>query len=392
MFCGESGNWVVLVRFALTRREGGPLPDDIEILSARLSVSKTNGYAPYLVLRPLAADWSEAEVCWNSAARGRDWKTPGGDVTAGPAAICDVAGAHARAGAPGSEAARKIWYGPWWCEFDVTDSLRAAVRQGRNFGWRMEAFGDQARAPCIPRVNFAGRLHAKDKKLRPRLVLKVRCRELTGNAGAAAGPERKVTLQDGLSVGGRTYSGTRDSYLEMHGTYAGKNNYGDKERMLLFGKTRRALVKFAVFRSEGGPVPDGAQVVSAKLHLFKVSAYLSGPRAHELLKAWDEKAVTAIDTGKAGPWAETGAGAAGQDHAAAAVGKCTLGYEKERWAEIDVTASLRAWSAKQRPNRGWLLIDEHPKDSVNNRHYATREYAEDASKRPKLEITYSIRK
>ncbi len=205
--------FVPVIRFALTRREGGPLPDDARILSAKLLICKTKAYVPYLELRRLTTPWKEKQVTWNSAATGRKWKMPGGDVKAKPCAALDLPALYAKAGSRMSEPAKKIWHGPYWCEFDVTESLAAALTEGKNYGWRMNAFKNKAHDEfSMNIVKFAGSRYDEDKSLRPKLILKVRCRRLKGDTGSEtkgansfravwqklktnAGPEARGSLQ-----------------------------------------------------------------------------------------------------------------------------------------------------------------------------------------------------
>jgi eukaryotic-like serine/threonine-protein kinase len=183
--CGESGNYHAFVRFAVARREGGPLPDDVEVLQARLRLAKIGGYVPYLSIARVTTAWDESGVTWKSAAAGRDWKVAGGDVEDKPAAVLDLPSLYQNAGHRMGAKAQKIWKGPYWCEFDVTSSLAAALKERKNFGWRLSAYGNSS---CkadgyVPRIRFAGRSHGLDRALLPELVLKVRCRALSGRAG-----------------------------------------------------------------------------------------------------------------------------------------------------------------------------------------------------------------
>ena len=74
-----------------------------------------------------------------------------------------------------------------------------------------------------------------------------------------------VTLQDGVSG----YAGTRDTFLSSSNI---NGNYGTAQS-LLEGNGYTYLFRFAIFQSEGGPVPNGATIVSATLSLYKSSAY-----------------------------------------------------------------------------------------------------------------------
>ena len=99
--------------------------------------------------------------------------------------------------------------------------------------------------------------------------------------------EQVVTLQDGLDG----YGGTRDAYLyEPHPStsYGAAENLADRSA----SPRLRSLVRFAIFNSEGGPVPDGATITSATLGLYKYSYYNYDYRLRALLTSWVESEVT----------------------------------------------------------------------------------------------------
>jgi hypothetical protein len=84
-------------------------------------------------------------------------------------------------------------------------------------------------------------------------------------------------LQDGLDG----YSGTQDTHLYYtdhwlnFGSATGKENYS-------------ILVRYAIFQSEGGPIPNGANIKSAILSLYKYLPYYHTFQANRLLKDWRE--------------------------------------------------------------------------------------------------------
>ena len=71
-----------------------------------------------------------------------------------------------------------------------------------------------------------------------------------------------VTLQDGTNG----YQGTADVYLDR---YLPTYNRGASSELYDKTGTFSALVRFAIFQSEGGPVPDGATITSATRSLTK---------------------------------------------------------------------------------------------------------------------------
>ena len=148
-----------LIRFAVTRGEGGPLPDDVEILEARLEIFKVSSYVPCFEMHRMKADWRE-----------KDSRIAPADVEERVAAVCDL---HA-AGRRDSRTFKRIWKGPWPCTFDVTRSLRAALRVKGNHGWIIRVYADAKRRPFVKRVvRFAGCTWTQ-AELRPRLRLRVR--------------------------------------------------------------------------------------------------------------------------------------------------------------------------------------------------------------------------
>jgi hypothetical protein len=196
-----------------------------------------------------------------------------------------------------------------------------------------------------------------------------------------------LTLQDGLKIGSAVYAGTRDTYIGGE-KRAESLNFGGEKALKTIEPKFRGLIRFAIFDFEGGPVPASAEIAAAKLKLYKERAYLAHVAAHEVLRDWSEKEVVWADASRKDKWAEPGCGAIGKDRSREPVASGEVDYAAGQWLELDVTASLRRWSARQLANHGWLLIDAHPKDSQNYREWCSREYAADPALRPKLEITY----
>lgn len=189
-----------------------------------------------------------------------------------------------------------------------------------------------------------------------------------------------LTLQDGL--GG--YAGTRDAYLyEVHGN----SNFGSRADLLdqVPGTKRyRSLLRFAIFASEGGPVPDGATIASARLGVFKYSAYNFSYRLRPLLAEWVESQVTWNQRASGVPWVSAGASGLGTDVASGHDAEAVAPWESG-WVEFDVTGGVQAMSYG-RSNHGWVL--EGVSGNSNLKKFRSREYAVDAAARPRLVITY----
>ena len=195
-----------------------------------------------------------------------------------------------------------------------------------------------------------------------------------------SGGDVTVTLQDGLSG----YTGTRDAYLyEVHST----SNFGAREDLFdqVPGTRRyRSLVRFAIFASEGGPVPDGATITSARLSLYKYSAYNFTYRLRPLLADWLEDQVTWNQRATGLPWAGPGATALGADVAVNHDAETVAPWEAG-WVEFDVTGGVQA-IAYGRSNYGWLL--EGVSGNSNLKKFRSSEYALDPAARPRLAIAY----
>jgi PKD repeat protein len=212
------------------------------------------------------------------------------------------------------------------------------------------------------------------------LVSVVAC--LLGWKGAACAGEHTVVLQQGQPVYGEVYAGTSDNTMYSY-SGAANTNYG-RYSQLESNDTHRFLMKFKVFKSEGGPVPDGATISGATLQIYKTSAYNYGPYSlYRVLKSWNEL-ESCWNNSKAGdPWASSGCSGAGTDRTADPVATPSCGWDPG-WMTVDVTSSLQAWAGGA-ANEGWLLVDPYG----NLRAWAARDYTADVTKRPKLTITYA---
>ncbi len=187
-------------------------------------------------------------------------------------------------------------------------------------------------------------------------------------------------LRDGLNG----YDGTRDAYLYE---YQKDSNFGKASNLLDNATTWKytSLVRFAIFQSEGGPVPDGAVIESATLSLHKYSAYNYTYRAYQLLRDWNETEVTWNRFAAGMPWSSGGASASGSDIAAGFDGEGTVGWDPQ-WLKIDVTSGVQAMVAGTTPNFGWKVV---PVSGNNNmKKFYSRENIVDTSLRPTLTVKY----
>ncbi|MCP5244617.1 MAG: DNRLRE domain-containing protein [Burkholderiales bacterium] len=189
----------------------------------------------------------------------------------------------------------------------------------------------------------------------------------------------KVVLQEGLN----SYAGTADAYAYEHFSTI---NYGNSDSLLEkpSGSRLAPFIRFAIFDSEGGPVPDGAVITSAKLWLFKYSFYDHVYRAHRVLKNWAEQDVTWEQSESGILWGSAGALGMGQDIAVAPDGEAAVSWNPG-WLSLDVTSGVQSMSATGQ-NHGWRLVPVS--GNSNLKKFASSEYQIDATLRPKLEIEY----
>jgi hypothetical protein len=186
-----------------------------------------------------------------------------------------------------------------------------------------------------------------------------------------------LILQDGVNG----YAGTRDTFLSQ---YDPNRAYGGSTLQYGYVPGYTNLVRFAIFQSEGGPVPNGATIQSAKLSLYKSSSYDYTYGAHRVLVDWTEDKATWQHRVNGARWAIAGAGSATLDYRSTADGEGSVGWEPG-WLEIDVSSGVRQMAQGQ-ANFGWRLV---PISGNNNfKTFHTRELST-PSLRPKLTITYT---
>jgi hypothetical protein len=187
-----------------------------------------------------------------------------------------------------------------------------------------------------------------------------------------------VVLQDGLNG----YSGTRDSYLY---SFAATGNYGTKTPLYASVPSGLVpLVRFAIFQSEGGPVPNSASIQSATLSLYRTSNYMDTSTLNRVLRDWTELGATWNNANATTAWTTPGAGNAGTDIAGTADASFTTG-SNSGWINFNVSNSVSSFASGAAGNYGWRLACNL---NVNLQTFNSREYAADATLRPKLTITY----
>ncbi|NRF66516.1 DNRLRE domain-containing protein [Aquincola sp. S2] len=195
-----------------------------------------------------------------------------------------------------------------------------------------------------------------------------------------AGSSITVTLQRGVAPN----AGVWDTYLSSYHKTVAK---GAQTWMQDQGAYYPMLLRFAVFQSEGGPVPNGAQISSAVVSLHKYSAYDMTYELRRMLVDWTEPAATWNQRLPSVPWAVAGAGGVGSDYAGTSDASATIGWSAGT-ITFDVTTSLQQMSAAPAPgNFGWRILPiSGYTGSLKQFHSSEATTAPEL--RPKLVITY----
>lgn len=151
----QSGYAAPLLRFAIFNREGGPVPDNAVVTSAKLSLYKDSYYSATFSASRLLCDWQEMEVTWRTCRAGIAWTTAG---AAG--ASTDVT--------PTADGAGSVGWNPGsWLVIDVTPGLVAMQAGAPNYGWRIRRTGGDD----VNEKSFITRNFTRDTTLRPKLTV-----------------------------------------------------------------------------------------------------------------------------------------------------------------------------------------------------------------------------
>jgi hypothetical protein len=191
----------------------------------------------------------------------------------------------------------------------------------------------------------------------------------------ASGSAVTTTLQQDLNG----YTGMTDTMLS---SYAKSSNFGTTAVLSELGQYYTNLFRFAVFASEGGPIPDGAEIVSATLEIYK-SYYNYVYRLHPMLRSWDEAKATWSVASTGSAWAVAGAQGVGTDYAAAADAQYSAPWDPG-WMSFDVTSRIAA-IGQGGANYGWRIVDVSGYNGL--RKFNSGEY-NDTTLRPRLTVSY----
>jgi hypothetical protein len=197
---------------------------------------------------------------------------------------------------------------------------------------------------------------------------------------AASGGTTTVTLQRG--VGG--YAGVSDVTLSSY-QYQDTVNWGSRPDFREFFSNYTNLIRFAVFQSEGGPVPNGATIQSATLSIYH-EQYDYVYELRPMLKPWGELTATwRGPTGGASAWSVPGAYGAGTDYGTTPDASVAAPWNGG-FIPFDVTARVRSYGAGG-ANHGWRMLGLN--GTTQLRWFRSSEYTTDPATRPKLVVTYT---
>ncbi|MEJ5200980.1 MAG: DNRLRE domain-containing protein [Anaerolineales bacterium] len=196
------------------------------------------------------------------------------------------------------------------------------------------------------------------------------------------GYEITVTFQYGASG----YTGTDDTFIR--GSTEGDTNFGSNTALEWDDNTGTttdefALIRFTqLFTSEGGPIPDGATIISAALAYRTVDSTPTGTpegdpaNVYEVLVSWAGSTVTYNNFGG-------DQGVQSDEYRATPVVQAPASSADTNYS-IDVTASLQRWSANPSDNLGWIF---YPTGTDGVTIYSSE--AATVAYRPYLTVTYA---
>jgi hypothetical protein len=436
-------NYKPLVRFAIYQSEGGPVPNGAVLQSATLQLYKQS-YDDTLQLNALLKPWVESQATWNLAQTGTAWSAGGAagagsdfisaaddsvtpsfnpgwvafDVTARVQQWSNNAGANfgwrLSQTTPGGNS--KTFYSS---EYATNPTLRpkltvvysggtnnppptvtlltpadgATTTLGGSFTLTANANDDGS----VTKVEYyAGAVKIGEATVSPYTVVWTPSAAgnyvltavatddggLTGTSNAAtvsvtAVMGTTVVLQRGLSG----YAGVSDTFLDK---YLKTTVRGATTPLYMDSANYTPLIRFAVFQSEGGLVPNGATIQSASLQLYK-QYYDDTVRLNPLLKPWIESQATwnLAQTGTS--WSAGGAAGAGTDYANSADAVISVPFNPG-WVTFDVTARVQQWAGNVGSNFGWRLGSTA--GPVNSKTFNSSEFTTDPTLRPKLTVVY----
>ena len=436
-------NYTPLVRFAIFQSEGGPVPNGAVIQSASLQLYKQY-YDDTLQLNALLKPWAESQATWQLSQSGAAWSV-GGAAGAGSDYNITPDGQASFGFNPGWVAIDVTSRIQQWSsgtgtnygwrfaqiskggnakqfnssEYAADTSLRpkltvvyvpnqpptvsiatpsngASTTLGGSFALTATAGDSNGSVALVEYFANGGKVgqatttpysltwvpaatgsYAVTARATDNLGATTTSAPITVNVAAASGPTT-VVLQRGLNG----YAGASDTFLDSFLTTTVR---GSTNPLYLNPANYVPLVRFAIFQSEGGPVPDGAVIQSATLQIYK-QFYDDTLQLNALLKPWVESQATWQLSLPGTPWSVGGASGPGSDYTAAADAQVAAGFNPG-WVSFNVVSRVQQWSNGVGLNYGWRM--KQNTSGSNSKTFNSSEYATDATLRPKLIVVYN---
>jgi hypothetical protein len=441
----DATKYMPLLRFSIFQSEGGPVPNGATIQSAIIGLYK-GSYSDTLRLNALLRPWTESQATWQVAQTGASWSVAGaaGAGTDYNASADALVAAPFSAGWVNFDVTSRVqqWSGGPSSNFGWRLSQTTSGYNPKTFN-SSETTANTTLRPKLTVIYSGGNMPPTVSIATPASGASVTLGgsfSLTANAADGDGSVTSVQyFANGTSIGTSTvaangfaltwtpavagnytltavatdnasatttsvgvpvvvnpvsgttvvlqrglsgYAGVTDTFLDsqLQTTVRGSFDplYLDVTKYL-------PLVRFAIFQSEGGPVPNNATILSATLALNK-GPYNDTIRVNALLKPWVETQATWLLSQTGVPWSTPGAGGVGTDYASAADALVAAPFASG-WVTFDVSSRVQQWSLGQgTPNYGWRL--SQTTSGINPKTFNSSETTANTTLRPKLTVTY----
>jgi len=433
-------NYVPLLRFAIFQSEGGPVPNGATIQSTTLSLHKQY-YDDTFGVYAIRVPWTSTQATWLARQTGVPWNAPGasGAGTDYIATADDLVAAGFNPGWVDFDVTARVaqWSSNPATNFGWRVAQTGTLSQDRQFN--SSEWSDPTQRPKLtivyggappanqpPTVSLTSPAAGASIALGQAFTVTASASDADGSVtrvdfyanGVPVGSDTSapysftwtpgasgnyalkavatdnanatttsatvnvvvnpatLVLQHGLSG----YAGATDTFLD---NYLQTTARGGSATLWQSRVNYVPLVRFAIFQSEGGPVPNGATVQSATLSIYK-QYYDDTYVVNALLTRWVQSQATwwYAQTGVA--WSVGGANAAGSDYVSAPDASVAGGFNPG-WLNFDVTSRVAQWSVNPSANYGWRLSQTGT--SPQEKQFNGSEYATDVTLRPKLTIT-----
>jgi len=189
-----------------------------------------------------------------------------------------------------------------------------------------------------------------------------------------------------------TLTAVADCWLE------GSNNHGG-DGFIIVGKTGEFQKKRSLIRFDTSSIPQGTQILGATLNVY--FQWQSKPgwlpneqgidrvvQVHRVLKHWEEYQATSEKAANNSPWAAAYVGLDGVDADIEALDTKMWPTGLYEWKTFDVSSAAQAWITQPPTNHGLLLWATNEDESGMDMRIPSREYSDDPSLRPKLNLIY----